>query len=162
MGEISQPKYSQDDHCVRSVFRSLCQRSLPRIPQKKNILRITVRLACLPPAIHSPSDTDNKDKHNGIILMSLFSKEQHWQCDGNVQLAAVLSPPPFPVPSLPNFSSDRCAVQAMSGCVLPSPLRLLLRDGFLVIFSSLSHPRTLGRQTPKMTLIVPCSCLPSV
>lgn len=117
--------------------------------RKKNILRITVRLACLPPAIHSPSDTDNKDKHNGIILMSLFSKEQHWQCDGNVQLADVLSPPHFPVPSLPNFSSDRCAIQAMSGCVLPSPLLLLLRDGFLVIFSSLSHPRMLGRQTPR-------------
>lgn len=121
----------------------------PKNTTEKNILRITVRLACLPPAIHSPSDTDNKDKHNGIILMSLFSKEQHWQCDGNVQLAAVLSPPPFPVPSLPNFSSDRCAVQAMSGCVLPSPLCLLLRDGFLVIFSSLSHPRMLGRQTPR-------------
>lgn len=149
MGEISQPKYSQDDHCVRSVFRSLCQQNLPRIQKKKNILRITVRLACLLLATHRPSDTDNKDKHNGIILMSLFSKEQHWQCNGNVQLADVLSPPHFRVPSLWNFSLDRCATQAMSGYVLPSPLCLLLRGGFLVIFPSLSHPWKLDRQTPR-------------
>lgn len=132
----------------------------PKNTTEKNILRITVRLACLPPAIHSPSDIDNKDKHNGIILMSLFSKEQHWQCDCNVQLADEVSQLHFPVPSLLTLSSDRCAIQAMGGYTLPSLLCLPFRDGFLLPFPYLSHPQTLWRA--KMTLIVLCLCLPSV
>lgn len=93
---------------------------------EKKMSRITVRLACLSPAIPSPSDIDNKGKHNGIILMSLFSKEQPWQWDGRVPLADVLSLSPFPLPSLLNLSSDRCAIQTPSGCACSSAMALWL------------------------------------
>lgn len=142
MGEISQLKYSEDDRCDHPALCSLSMPTKsPKNTAEKNILRITVRLACLPPAILSPSDIANKDKHNGIILMSLFSKEQqHWQYDCSLHLAAS---PPFPshlpVPCLLHFSLDvpsgprvRC-VFCPHHCVCSSRMAFWL-------FPYLSHP----------------------